>query len=161
MSILILLCLVLLGTSTLYAGGKGIKAGTLEVTAIKGTRHNLIIKSSVDVEAVFTDSGGNKEYYIGEMGDKLGVDFSHKTEEVLGYLVISASSAYKTGSYAMQGKYYGANMTAALGVGAGVQVLIGGFDKSFTLQPISLEGAKGAGATVGLSYLYLQKNHNK
>ncbi len=43
----------------------------------------------MDVVAVFTDSGGNKEPYIGEMGTKLGIDANVKTEETLQYLVIS------------------------------------------------------------------------
>lgn len=161
MSVMVLCCAVLMGASNLYAGDGGIKVGSLEVRAIEGTRHNLIIKSSVDVEAVFTDSKGNKEYYIGEMGQKLGVDLSYKTKEVLGYLVFSASSDYKTGSYAMQGKYFGQKATAALGIGTGVQILLGGFDKSFSLQPIALEGVEGAGASLGLGYLYLQKDHRK
>lgn len=161
MSILILLCVVLLGTSSLYAGGKGIKVGSLEIRAIPGTGHNLIVKSSVDVVAVFTDSKGNTEHYIGERGIKLGLDFSHKTDDVLEYIVISAASEYKTGSYALQGKYFGDKADIELGIGAGVQVLLGGFDKSFTLQPLAAGETKGVGASLGLGYLFLQKDHTK
>ncbi len=161
MSVLVLFCTILLGTSTLYAGDEGIKLGTLEITAIPSTRHNLIIKSSVDVDAVFTDSKGNKEHYIGEMGTELGLDFSYKTEEVIEYAVISASSAYKSGSYALEGKYFGQDASVALGLGAEVKVLVGGFDKSFTLQPLAIGGVKGAGVNLGMGYLKLKKDPRK
>ena len=138
-------------------GSEGVKTGQLIITALPETGHNLILRSSVNVEAVFTDTAGMKEYYIGEMGYKLGVDLSVKSDEQLAYLVFSASSAYKTGSHALAGKYFGQKATAQLGVGTGVQLLIGGFDKSFTLQPLALEGTEGYGVSAGLGYLYLQK----
>ena len=158
MAVLILFCAMIISTSPLYAGEEGVKIGSLDIRAIPSTRHNLIIKSSVDIKAVFTDSAGNKEYYIGEMGQKLGLDLSIKTGETLAYVVISAASEYKTGSYAMQGKYFGTKASAAVGAGLGVQLLIGGFEKSFTLQPIAVGGVEGAGASYGMGYLYLQKD---
>jgi hypothetical protein len=153
--------LILLLVSTLYAADGGVKLGTLEIKAIESTRHNLIIKSSVDVNATFTDSGGNKEYYIGEMGIKLGLDASRDTKETLQYLVISAASEYKTGSYALQGKYFGQKAEASLGAGAVVEVFIGGFDKSFTLQPLAVGTTEGYGVELGLGYLYLQRDHSR
>jgi hypothetical protein len=115
----------------------------------------------VDVVATFKDPNGKIEYYIGEMGQKLGVDLSYKVDEVLGYAVFSASSAYKTGSYALQGKYFGTKASVAWGVGVSGQLMIGGFDKSFSLQPVSLGATTGVGANLGLGYLYLQKDPNK
>lgn len=154
-----LCCAFLIGSSALYAGKKGVKVGTLVVKALPETGHNLIIRSSVDVTAVFTGPEGKKEHYIGEMGYKLGIDLSHKTNEELHYAVICAASDYRTGSYALQGKYFGQKASVSLGVGAGVQVLLGGFQKGFTLQPLSLEVDKGEGVSAGLGYLYLQRSH--
>ena len=48
-------------TSVFNAEDAGIKVGTLEVHAVPGTSHNLIIKSSVDVGATFTDANGKKK----------------------------------------------------------------------------------------------------
>ena len=160
MLILALVCFFGNPLST-YAGDAGIKTGTLTVKAVEGSRMNLIIRSSVDVKAEFTDLGGNKEYYIGEMGQKLGIDLSIKKKEVLRYAVFSPASEYKTGKYALAGKYFGTKASAAVGVGAGVQVLLGGFDKSFTLQPLAAGGVKGAGASLGIGYLYLQRDSSK
>mgnify|MGYP001820232858 FL=1 len=95
------------------------------------------------------------------MGYKLGVDLSVKSNEQLAYIVFSPSSNYKTGSYALQGIYVGHKAKASMGVGAGAQILLGGFDKSFTLQPLALEGTEGYGVSAGLGYLYLQKDHRK
>jgi hypothetical protein len=155
------LCAIVLMSAQVYAGDGGVKVGTLTIKAIPGTGHNLIISSSVDVEAVFTDSAGKTEHYIGEMGVKLGVDFTYKTEEELGYLVFSPSADYRTGSYALQGKYFGTTASATVGVGVSARLLLGGFDKSFTLQPLALGVNEGVGASLGLGYLYLQKDHRK
>ena len=158
---LALLGVAVLASSSLYAADAGIKVGSLEIKAIESTRHNLIITSSVDVVAVFTDVEGKTEHYVGEMGNKLGVDFSHMTEEDLQYLVFSAATEYKTGSYALQGKYFGTKASAEAGVGAGAQLLLGGFNKSITLQPLAAGITKGVGASIGLGYLYLQKDSTK
>jgi hypothetical protein len=160
MLVLALVCVFVNPLST-YAGDAGIKIGALVVKAVEGSRKNLIIRSSVDVVAEFTDLDGNKEYYIGEMGQKFGIDMSIKKKEVLRYAVFSPSSAYKTGLYALAGKYFGAKASVAAGAGVGAQVLLGGFDKSFTLQPLSAGGVKGVGASLGLGYLYLQRDTSK
>lgn len=153
--------LALTAPAPVCAGKDGIKIGTLTIKAVKGTRHNLLVTSSVDVVAEFKDEDGKTEHYIGEMGTKLGVDLSFKSDEVLGYAVFSPSSDYKTGSYALQGKYFGQKVSAAVGAGPSVQILLGGFDKSFTLQPIAIGYTKGVGASAGLGYLYLQKDPKK
>lgn len=161
MIVMALFCAMVMSSSPLYAGGAGIKVGTLVIKAIPSTRTNLIIKSSVEVTAVFTDANGKKEYYIGEMGQKLGVDLSLKGAEELGYLVFSAATKYKTGSYAMEGKYFGTKASATVGGGVSAQMLLGGFDKSISLQPFSLGGTEGYGASLGLGYLYLQRDHSR
>lgn len=154
------LSLFLLDTPQGFAA-EGIKIGTLEIQTVPGTRSGLLIRSSVDVTAVFTDTKGKKEYYVGETGVKFGINLSAKDEQAISYLVFSASSDYKTGSYALEGKYFGAKADASLGAGVGAMVLIGGFDKSFTLQPLSVETLKGWGVEAGLGYLYLQKKMKK
>jgi hypothetical protein len=161
---IIVMCLfsaLLLGAAAVYAAGEGVKMGTLTVKAVPGSGKNLIIRSSVDVEAVFTDTAGKKEYYIGEMGYKLGVDLSIKSHEQLEYAVFSPSTAYETGSYALQGKYFGQKATAQMGIGGGAQILLGGLDKSISLQPLALTGTKGYGVSAGLGYLYLQADLSK
>lgn len=156
------LCALMLISSQVYAGDTGgVKVGTLNIKAIPGTGHNLIVHSSVHLNAVFTDAAGKKEYYIGEMGIGLGIDINYKKMEELGYLVFSPSSDYRTGSYALQGKYFGADASATVGGGVSAKVMLGGSDKSFTLQPVALGVNTGFGAAGGLGYLYLQKDPKK
>ena len=162
MIIMCVLSAFLLVSPALNAEEKaGVKVGTLVITAVPGSGRNLIVRSSVDVEATFKDEAGKTEHYIGEMGIKLGLDLSFKTSEKLGYVVFSPSSDYRTGSYALQGKYFGTKASAAFGAGASAQLLIGGFDKSFTLQPLAVGYTTGGGVSAGLGYLYLQKDPSK
>ncbi len=57
---------------------------------------------------------------------------------------------------ALEGTYAGASADAAAGVGGGAQVLVGGGDNSFTLQPVSVTGVKGAGASIGVQTFELE-----
>ena len=155
------LCAILLMSGQVYAGDEGVKIGTLKIKAIPGTGRNLIINSSVDVDAVFTDSAGKKEHYMGEMGIGLGIDFSYKKSEELGYVVFSPSVEYRTGSYALQGKYFGADASATIVGGISAKVMVGGFEKSFVLQPLALGVNTGVGVSAGLGYLFLQKDPKK
>lgn len=58
----------------------------------------------------------------------------------------------------MQGKYFGTEASATVGAGVSAQMLLGGFEDSFTLQPLAIGVNEGVGASLGLGYLYLQKN---
>ena len=149
---------LLLGSTAVYAAGEGVKLGELVIKSIPGSGRNLIVHSTAKVTAVFTDTSGKKEYYIGETGVGLGIDFRFEPEEELHYLVFSPTSDYRIGSYAMQGKYMGQKVTAQMGVGGAIQILIGGFDSSFTLQPLAVGTTKGYGVSAGLGYLFLQKD---
>ncbi|MGD9075856.1 MAG: DUF992 domain-containing protein [Desulfobacteraceae bacterium] len=151
-------CMMLLSTPPVYAGEEGIKIGQLVIEAVPGTRQNLIVKSSADIKGLFTDTKGKKEYYIGETGVKLGLNLNIKEGEKIYYTVFSVASEYKTGSYALQGRYFGQRVSVAAKAGAGAALLIGGFKKSFTLQPLALQEVKGWGVDAGLGYLYLQKD---
>ncbi len=151
----------MVAVSTCFAGEEGIKLGTLSIEQVPGSRQNLIIRSSVDIKAVFKDESAKTEEYVGEMGISLGIDISYKKDEVLKYIVLSPSSDYKMGSYALEGKYYGADASVSVVGGLSAKVMIGGGKKSFTLQPFALGGNKGIGAAAGLGYLYLQKAPGK
>lgn len=156
-----LICALLMTVSQVYAGDGGVKVGTLTIKAVPGTRHNILVHSSVDVVAVFKDNSNKEEYYIGEMGVALGADISYRAKEELGYVVFSPASDYKNGSYGLEGKYFGATASATVGAGVSAKVLLGGGDKSFTLQPVMLGGNTGVGASAGLGYLYLEKDKTK
>jgi len=57
---------------------------------------------------------------------------------------------------ALGGTYVGASSDVALGLGVGANVLVGGSNRSFALQPVSVEGSVALDVTLGLSALQLR-----
>ncbi len=133
----------------------GTKIGVLTCDIVPGSGYNLIVHSTSDVTCKYNSTdGSNTEYYIGETGIGLGINLQYDAARKLIFTVLAADT--KRGNHKLAGKYVGAGASASVGVGVGAQVLIGGGDKSVSLQPV-LEGSKGAGAAAGVTYLYLQK----
>ncbi|HTN97528.1 MAG TPA: DUF992 domain-containing protein, partial [Nordella sp.] len=48
---------------------------------------------------------------------------------------------------------------AAVGVGLGANVLVGGFEKSIALQPLSVSGEVGLNVAVGIGAIELKAGH--
>ena len=140
---------------TTMADSHGIELGVLKCTVVPGSRVNLLIRSTADVECEFNNNG-TVERYKGETGIGLGLDLSFKSDEKMHFSVITASSDVSAGSYALAGKYVGGELSAAAGVGLGAKALVGGSNDSFSLQPLALETSKGLGASGGLSFLYIE-----
>ena len=65
------------------------------------------------------------------------------------------------GQGALAGHYAGATASAAVGVGAGANVLVGGFKNSIALQPITIEGQNGLNVAAGVAAMSLHFNANK
>lgn len=149
---------VFIAPATVVAADSGAKVGVLTCSQVKGTKRNLLITSSAQVNCTYEGDDGSNEKYKGETGIGLGIDLSWKSEEVVKWVVIAASNDITPNNHALAGKYYGAKAEATAGVGAQANVLVGGGNKSFTLQPLSLGGQTGFGAAGGLGYLYLEKN---
>jgi len=49
--------------------------------------------------------------------------------------------------------------SATIGVGLGANVLLGGFNKSIALQPVSVEGNTGLNVAAGIAELVLTKQN--
>lgn len=152
-----LLCLLAILTTSpaVFADSHGVQLGVLKCTVVPGSRVNLIIRSTADVECTF-DNAGTVEEYVGETGIGLGLDLSFKSDEKMHFAVFAASSDVSAGSHALAGKYVGAELNAAAGVGLGAKALVGGSNDSFSLQPLALETSEGLGASGGLSFLYIE-----
>ncbi|MDQ6992666.1 MAG: DUF992 domain-containing protein [Mariprofundus sp.] len=132
----------------------GTKIGVLNCDSIPGSGVNLLIHSTVDLECTFNSTDGSGvEHYVGETGVGFGIDLKWDSKRHLVFSVFAADT--KSGSNKMAGKYAGVGAAAAVGLGLGAQVLVGGSDKSVSLQPV-IEGSEGIGASAGLTYLYLQ-----
>lgn len=135
---------VVLGAGS--ASAAGVKIGTLTCTANEVT--NAIIYTSETFSCVFAPLNGQNEDYTGQI-QKLGVDLMLKGGETMVWAVFAANATdYEEN--ALAGTYVGAGAAAAVGVGAGAKVLVGGGADSFTLQPISVSGLQGVGASLNI-----------
>lgn len=156
--------LALAGALALVAGSgiaaaeeqAGLQLGVLNCTVVPGSRVNLLVRSTADVECTW-EYAGQTEKYKGETGIALGLDLSFKENEAIAFGVIAASQDVTPGKYALAGKYVGGQADAALGVGVGAKVLVGGGAKNISLQPLALSGSTGSvGASAGIGFLYIE-----
>lgn len=132
----------------------GAKIGVLNCDTVPNTSFTLLIHSTVGVKCVFKSSQGIVEHYKGETGVGLGIDLHADRQTHTAYTVLAAD--FKKGEYQLAGKYVGAGGSASVGVGVGAHALIGGNNKSITLNPVAISGQKGFGVEGGLTYLYLE-----
>jgi Protein of unknown function (DUF992) len=83
----------------------------------------------------------------------VGIDLGVTAGGVMG-AVLSPTAGPPPG--ALAGEYVGASADVGMGLGAGVNVLVGGSGRSFALQPVSVEGSVALNVTLGLSGLQLR-----
>jgi Protein of unknown function (DUF992) len=84
----------------------------------------------------------------------VGIDIGISAGGVLGWGVFAPTAGPPPG--ALAGDYFGATGEIGVGLGAGVNVLIGGSERSFALQPLSVDGSVAVNVTLGLSGLQLR-----
>ncbi|MEM8776186.1 MAG: DUF992 domain-containing protein [Pseudomonadota bacterium] len=128
-----------------------VKIGSL--ICYQSDKTNLVVYSTSDFDCTFEDVDGSSEKFTAKIS-KVGVDLSTSREAVMNWYVFAPSTT--TDGSALEGNYVGASADASLGAGAGARVLTGGFDRSFTLQPASVSGEVGIGASVGVESLKLK-----
>jgi hypothetical protein len=91
-------------------------------------------------------------HYTGDI-TKLGVDVGYTNAGVLVWAVIAPSADMQPD--ALEGKYAGATAGVTAVVGGNLNVMVGGLDKSFTLQPLSVEGNTGISLTAAVGAMEL------
>jgi hypothetical protein len=83
-----------------------------------------------------------------------GLNIGISAGSVLGWVVFAPSTGVPAG--ALAGDYLGVSGNIGLGVGVGANVLLGGSNSSFALQPISLQGSIALNIILGASSLKLR-----
>ncbi len=101
---------------------------------------------------------GYTEYYLGSI-TKFGADIGYRKSGVILWAVLAPTT--NLGQGALAGHYGGATANAALGVGAGANVLVGGFNSSIAVQPVSIEGQNGLNLAAGVASMSLAFNKEK
>jgi len=133
------------------AQASGVKVGTLTCQVASGW--GFIFGSSKDLRCTFNPGHGMGEHYIGSIS-KFGVDIGYTDSAVIVWAVFAPSAGPKRG--ALAGDYIGATASATAGVGVGANALVGGFGRSITLQPISIEGNTGLNVAGGIGAMSLR-----
>jgi hypothetical protein len=137
-------------TATTAANAGELKAGVLSCHVDSGW--GWVVGSSKSADCVFTDSKGKKHHYKGQI-TKIGVDVGFTTGKNVAWVVMSANGKASD----LSGNYMGVNAEATAIGGFGANVLIGGFNKNFTLQPLSVQGQLGLNVAAGAATLSLSK----
>ncbi len=94
------------------------------------------------------------ELYLGEI-TTIGLDIGVTSGGLMAWAVFMPTQGPQYGSLA--GEYVGASGEVSFGVGAGGNVLVGGSNRSVTLQPFSVEGTTGVNLAVGVSGMVLRE----
>jgi Protein of unknown function (DUF992) len=133
-----------------------VRAGYLTCHVSSGW--GLIFGSSRSLNCSYAMQPGYTEFYTGSI-TKFGADIGYLSSAVMIWAVLAPTT--NLGQGALAGTYAGATASAAVGVGAGANVLIGGFNHSIALQPVSIEGQNGLNVAAGVASLSLKFNTNK
>ena len=126
--------------------------GTL--TCVGGEGVGLVVGSAKSYNCKFTDTNGQVRETYNATVTKIGLDVGFTGQTMIVWSVLAASSAMKR--RALTGNYAGAAADAAVGVGGGAKVLVGGSEESIVLQPVSVQGQSGLNLAVGVAGMTLR-----
>jgi len=128
-----------------------VRVGVLECRG--GASIGFIVGSVTHLGCVLRAEGVPEDRYIATI-QKVGLDLGITQETALAWGVYAPVSRLGAGD--LSGNYAGAQRSAALGVGVGGNVLVGGSNNSIALQPLSLQGQVGVNVAAGLASLELR-----
>ncbi len=133
------------------AQAAGVKVGTLTCDVEAGWGY--VLGSQKDLACVFKSMNGTVANYSGDV-TKLGIDVGYTNAGVMIWAVVAPSKDMRAD--ALEGTYGGVTAGATAVVGGNLNVMVGGLDKSITLQPISIEGNSGLSVTVAIGAMQLR-----
>jgi hypothetical protein len=126
------------------------RAGVLTCDVSAGL--GLILGSQKELSCAFAPTGsGRREDYDGVI-TKFGLDLGITGGGVMVWEVFTRTVA---GPGFLAGDYAGVSGEASVGAGLGANVLVGGSDRTVTLQPVSVQGQIGLNFAVGVAALHL------
>jgi hypothetical protein len=131
--------------------GERVKIGQLRCDVAGGL--GLIIASSKEMECRFTSAHGRSEMYHGRI-NKFGLVIGGTDRGTLLWDVFAPTDGPL--HHALAGDYVGVAASATVGVGVGANALVGGSNREFNLQPLSLQTQTGLDLTAGVASLTLR-----
>lgn len=132
----------------------GIELGLLDCQVEGGT--GFIIGSTKNVRCTFqpADRSFAPETYFGVIR-KIGLDVGTTGTTYIQWAVLApTANVYAPG--ALAGDYVGASAEASAAVGVGANLLVGGSNQTFTLQPLSLQAQTGVNVALGITDFQLR-----
>ncbi|MEI8144930.1 MAG: DUF992 domain-containing protein [Alphaproteobacteria bacterium] len=127
-----------------------VRVGTLRCNVSAGI--GLLITSTRDINCLYQPQRGRREAYRGSIR-RFGLDLGATTPGVLVWGVVAQTR--RPGRGALAGEYVGGTAEATVGAGLGVNALVGGSNRAYSLQPLSVEGQLGLNLAVGVADLTL------
>ena len=132
-----------------------VKVGTLTCDISAGI--GLLISQQQTMTCVFDPAnGGPPDRYTGRI-DKFGLALGAVQQGTMVWGVLAPSSGFPHG--ALAGTYGGVGAEATAGAGLGANLLVGGTGRSFSLQPLTVQGQAGLNFAAGVTTLTLLSVH--
>ena len=132
-----------------------VQAGTLTCDVSAGIGMILTQKQTMTCSFVAVN-GGPPDLYTGRI-DQFGVAIGAVQQGTLVWGVLAPASGVPRG--ALAGTYAGVGAQATAGAGVGANALIGGTGRSFSLQPLSIQGQTGINIAGGITTVTLTPVH--
>ena len=136
---------------TAEAAESGVKAGVLKCQVESGW--GFVFGSTRDVQCLYTPEGGARaDRYNGTIKD-YGINIGYLESGVMIWIVVAPTN--DVGPGALAGSYGGVSADVAVALGIGAKILVGGFEDSIALQPLSIQGNVGLNIALGIAGLEL------
>lgn len=134
------------------AAAEKLRAGLLDCDVSAG--FGLIFTEKQTMSCVFKPLGGGQmDHYRGKI-EEVGISLGATAGGILVWSVISDQNGVSKG--ALAGRYRGLSADASVGVGLGENILLGGSNQAFMLQPSSYEGQVGLNVAAGVTTVTLE-----
>jgi hypothetical protein len=114
----------------------------------------LIVGSRQNLRCIFRSIATGRRYTYSGTITRVGLDLGVTAGGRLFWAVFAPTRHVGHGT--LRGTYVGASGDASLGLGVGANVLIGGSNRTISLQPLSIEGQVGVNLALGVARLVLR-----
>lgn len=141
---------VLVPGTSLHADTGGVNAGVLTCVIDGGV--GLLVFSRKQMRCEFASVDGRTDYYTGNV-KKFGLDVGITGKSYVKWVVFAPVGRPREGGLA--GTYVGVSGEATAGAGVGANGLVGGSDRSFSLQPFSASLQTGLNLALGIGSMTL------
>ena len=127
------------------------RAGMLECQG--GRSIGYVIGSFASLDCVYRSHGRPPEPYIATIR-RFGLDLGITERTRFAWAVNARASRFRR--VELTGTYGGLGASASVGVGFGGNILVGGPDNGYALQPIGVQGQTGFNITAGVAGIELK-----